>query len=245
MLDAACLHRRRDRNVGDLACSPGLYFDFGQQAQFDLDEEAPDCRLAILGGGQVFRDCVDAVIYRTTRARHRVIWGVGISPKDVAGLNYDILSANCALVSTRNWGVQAGEYVPCASAMSGLFDAPPAPVHPVVLFTHARKSVGLARPAGVPQQDNHTGTMADAVAFLARGETIVTNSFHGTYWGLCLGRKVLCLPFSRKFDFFRDPPVMAAPDDWPEHLHRAAARDGVLDDARARNRAFFDKVMNL
>lgn len=242
MLNAAFLHRRKGRNIGDLACSPGNYFDFGNQQMFDFQDEIPECELAVLGGGQVFQACVEASIYRTTGAAKRVVWGVGISPKDVAGFHFDVLEANCALMSTRNWGVDACEYVPCASAMSSLFDDPPSPEHDVVLFSHAKKSENLLRLEGVPERSNHKGSMADAIAFLASGETVVTNSYHGTYWAMCLGRRVLCVPFSQKFQFFPENPVMAQPDNWPERLRLAECREGTLEAARGRNRQFYEKV---
>lgn len=245
MLDAAFLNRRQGNNIGDLACSPGLYFDFGQQAIFDFGDDIPDCKLAILGGGQVFQDCVEASIYATPRARARAVWGVGISEKDAKGWNFDLLQGGCKLISSRNWGTPGCEYVPCPSAMSPLFDAPPAPDHDVVLFTHRHKSGGLPRMPGIPQRDNHDGTMADAIAFLASGETVVTNSYHGTYWAMCLGRRVLCLPFSPKFYGFREPPVMAPPENWPDHIRRAERRPGVLNQARRLNRQFHEKLCNL
>jgi hypothetical protein len=244
-IDVRCLHRRRKPNVGDLACSPGAYFDLGHTTFHDLSEEIPTCDLAVMGGGQVFQDCVDAAIYRTTGARRRVVWGVGISKKDRAGIAFDVLAGSCDLISTRNWGVPGCDYVPCASAMSDLFDAPPEPEVDVALFLHAKKSASLEGAEGVPQMTNHGGTMRDAIAFLARAETVVTNSYHGTYWAMCLGRKVLCLPFNAKFHGFRDAPVMSTPEDWRADLGRAEARLGTLEEARARNLSFYEKTRNL
>jgi hypothetical protein len=245
MYDTIFQHRRTKANVGDLACSPGHYFDFGRSDFLDLSEDAPTCRRAIMGGGQIFDECVAAAIYRTARARHKVVWGVGISPKNVNHFSFDILEGSCALIASRNWDVPRCDYVPCATAMSPLFDAPPAPTRDAVLFSHASQSAGLARLAGMPEMTNGGSDMAEAIAFIASGETVVTNSFHGTFWALCLGRKVLCVPFSPKFRQFRENPVFAGPQDWPGQLKKAEAREGVLDDARVRNRAFYDKVMSL
>ena len=245
MLDTTLIHRRSDANIGDLACTPGHYFDFGVQNMIAFGQESPACKRAILGGGQVYNDCVDAAIYHTSHAALRIVWGVGISPKNVADFSFDILEGSCALVSSRNWNVPRCEYVPCASAMSPLFDRGPAPTRDVVLFSHAKKSAALARYDGIPEMSNHSGSMADAVAFLASGATVVTNSFHGTYWAMCLGRKVLCLPFSHKFRQFKDNPVFGDPLNWRKSLHLAESRADVLHDARARNVSFHEKVMNL
>lgn len=245
VLDATFVHRRRHHNVGDLACSPGNYFDLGTHVVQDFSEEVPPCNVLVLGGGQVFQDCVTKAIFSAQNARNSVVWGVGISPKDRKSLQFDLLDANCTLVSTRNWGIKGCEYVPCASAMSPLFDTPPAPVHDVVLFFHARKSRDLRFDSGIPCRGNDTGTMAETIEFLASGSVIVTNSYHGTYWGMCLGRRVLCVPFSHKFMHFPSNPVQAEPQNWVEMIDHAETRPGLLEKARERNLKFYQKVRNL
>lgn len=242
MLDAVFLHRRSVANVGDLHCSPGLYFDLGAHEMADFGAPAPPCRMAVLGGGQVWRDCLRALIYETEKARHKVIWGVGISARDAASIEFDIAEGGARLIASRNWNVPRCEFVPCASAMSPLFDRPAAPLHEVVLFTHGAKSAQVERVSGIPEMSNKGASMAEAVAFLASGATVVTNSYHGTFWAMCLGRRVLCLPFSAKFLQFRENPICAAPGEWSGALPLAEARPGVLEEARDRNRAFCDKV---
>lgn len=181
MLDAVFQHRRAVQNVGDLACSPGNYIQYGQQKLLDLSEHAPACKLAIYGGGQVFQDCVDAIIYRSARAQNRVIWGVGVSAKDAKSMMFDIISAQCALIGSRNFAIPGSDFVPCASALSGLFDEMPEPTRDVVLFSHAHKSKDLARSKGIPEMSNNGADFEDALRFIASAETVVTNSYHGTY----------------------------------------------------------------
>ena len=239
------MHLRKTGNVGDLACSPGAYFDFGKAEAIDIGQEAPACALAVLGGGQIYQQVVDAAIYRTAAAKKRVVWGVGITKRQTRDITFDILNASCALIGSRNWRVPGCAYVPCASAMSPLFDQPAAPRAEVVLFTHARKSTAVQRPDGIPTMDNHGASLEDVIAFLASGETVVTNSYHGTYWAMCLGRRVLCLPFSNKFSHFRTNPVTADPADWLADLGKAEARPEMLTDARRANQQFYEKVMAL
>lgn len=228
-----------------MACPPGLYLDFGQTAFLDFSATAPACDLALLGGGQVFQDVVETVVLRTQDARKKVVWGIGISPKDRRSVEFDLLQANCALISTRTYGIAGCDYVPCPSALSPLFDAVPEPQHEVVLFSHARKSLDLQRVPGIPEMNNHAGDMASVIAHLASGATVVTNSYHGTYWAMCLGRKVLCLPFSHKFKQFRVNPVFGDPADWIGQVTNAKAHPEMLEDARAHNVAFYEKVRNL
>ncbi|WP_152618585.1 hypothetical protein [Leisingera sp. ANG-Vp] len=177
----------------------------------DFSEVPPPCRLAMFGGGQVFRDCVKSVICRTPEAKHRVSWGVGIDGAAAASIEFDIAEGNCALISSRNWGVPGCEHVPCPSAMSPLFDGQAEPEHEVVLFSHALKSDGLLRMPGIPELDNGRANLEEALAFIASGETVAANSYHGTYWTMCLGRRVLSVPFNEKFRHFRENPVFAGP----------------------------------
>lgn len=245
MYDAAFQHFRTTPNVGDRACCPGDYFDFGESVTMDFGQDMPACRLAVFGGGQVWRQCVDALIYRSANAAMKVLWAVGLDTRAAGSLEFDIAKAQTRLIASRNWNVPGCEYVPCVSAMSPLFDAPPPPECELVLFTHARKSAGLARPEGIPGMTNHDVTMEQAIAHLARGETVITNSWHGTYWAMLLGRRVLCLPFGSKFHGFRDPPAMADPANWLPALPTARRHYGLLEEARAANRGFHAKVMNL
>lgn len=245
MIDTVFQHRRSRDNVGDLACTPAHYFDLGSHEIIDFGQDAPACERLVLGGGQVFNSCVNAVIYHGSAARARIVWGVGISEKDSASVEFDILEGSCALIGSRNWGVPKCEYVPCATAMSPLFDAVTEPVHDAVLFWHLRKSEHLRRVPGMPEMSNHGVSMAQAIDFLASGATVVTNSYHGAYWGMCLGRRVLAIPFSNKFRQFRENPIFAKARDWPDYLGRAERREGLLEEARTQNLAFYEKVMNL
>jgi len=87
--------------------------------------------------------------------------------------------------------------------------------------------------------------MAEAIEFLSSGSVVVTNSYHGTYWGMCLGRRVLCIPFSHKFAHFPSNPVQAEQQNWVEMVHHAEARPGLLEIARDLNAKFYEKVRNL
>ncbi|UYV37854.1 polysaccharide pyruvyl transferase family protein [Rhodobacteraceae bacterium D3-12] len=245
MFDAAFQHIRTTANVGDRACCPADYFDFGTSTIGDFGADLPACHRAILGGGQVAQQAINALIYNAAAARHTVIWAVGLDSKTAQSLPFEIARASASLISTRNAGVAGLSHVPCVSAMSPLFDAPPAPKHEVVAFLHHRKSTGITLPDSIPSLTNHGPTLQQAIAHIASGDTVVTNSYHGTYWAMLLGRRTLCLPFSNKFNGFADPPTMATPSNWQTALPKARRHPALLEQARTANRGFFDKVMNL
>ncbi len=102
MLDTVFVHRRAVPNVGDLSCSPELYFDLGHHAFCDFGAPVPECHRMVLGGGQVFQDCVHTAILSAQQTRQTVVWGVGIGPKDRRSFEFDLLDGTCSLISTRN-----------------------------------------------------------------------------------------------------------------------------------------------
>lgn len=245
MFDVVFQHLRDTPNVGDQVCSPGCWFDFRETAFQNFGEDAPPCRIAIFGGGQVAQQCLDAGLYHSPDAKARVIWGVGMSRKLAGSLHFKALQGLFDLISVRDPGLEGLDCVPCPSAMSPGFDTPAPATRPVVLFEHALKSAHIQRVPHIPSMTNHDCSMDEALGFIASGEIVVTNSYHGAYWGMCLGRRVLCLPFSQKFEGFVTPPVMADPQDWVGALSRAEKRPDILPHARAANRAYYEKVMNL
>lgn len=247
MLDAFFLHHRDTPNVGDLECSPGSYFDFGTHEFGAFGTKPPATKRLIMGGGQTWKACVRTAQKRAAKAEQIIVWGVGIQPASVRSPEFAEMKERCDIVTTRCAGLEemGARYMPCASAMSEHFDTAPEPSHDVVMFAHSRYSDEIKRLEGVPEISNHDVSLKDAIHHIASGETVVTSSYHGTYWALLLGRRVICVPFSRKFNFFPQPPSMGTPDDWPDLIGKANRYDDALDAARRLNRGFFEEVMNL
>ena len=81
-----------------------------------------------------------------------------------------------------------------------------------------------------------------AIDFIASGETVVTSSYHGVYWAQLMGRKVICIPFNDKFTTFQHAPTIAESDNWPSHVRRAMGTQPLLDEYRALNISFAQKV---
>jgi len=80
------------------------------------------------------------------------------------------------------------------------------------------------------------------LAFLASGETVITNSYHGSYWAKLLGRKVVMIPFSDKFLHFRYPVPVATRENYLELIPKAQVYPEALGVCRQRNVEFAEKV---
>lgn len=232
-------------NIGDRATTPARWFDFGPDVfRQPFGETMPPVDVAILGGGQVYAKAYEAALHHTPQARHRVTWGVGMQGQGDR-LRHEVFAGLLSLMGCRDIGVPRTVYVPCASCMCRKLDTPPPPRHEVVIYAHGHKSQTLQRPAGIPVASNLGGTLAEKLAFIASGATVVSNSFHGVYWAMLMGRRVLALPFSAKFHGFARMPALADPENWLADLPRARALPGYLEDCRSANRAFLDRVLNL
>lgn len=243
--DVGFFHLRDTDNVGDRQCSPFDRFDWPGAVVGDIRQPAPGLRAAIFGGGKIFGGLSHYAAVAPPRTRLQIAWGVSTVQKLPISLRYAKARRRMDLVGSRDWGDERYVWAPCASCMASGFDAPSAPEHEVVVYTHASKTGDEFHiPDHVPRRTNHGGTLDEALAFLASGETVVSNSYHGVFWGLLLGRRVLCVPFSNKFGNYRVPPGYSTAREWAGDLHKAQAAPEMLDLCRSATHDFRARVLD-
>ncbi len=106
---------------------------------------------------------------------------------------------------------QGYHWVPCASCLDPAFDQPPTPQHEFVVFSHRKFRIKFKQ---FPSMSHDTQNLSEVLDFLGSGQTIITSSYHGTYWGTLLGRRVLAFPFSTKFLTLKYPPALYPVKQW-------------------------------
>jgi exopolysaccharide biosynthesis predicted pyruvyltransferase EpsI len=131
--------------------------------------------------------------------------------------------------------------------MSSLFDKPEAPSHNIVFYLHGTNSaINPKQITSDPVMINYNVTMSDVLKHLASGEIVVTTSYHGAYWATLLGRRVIVIkPWSTKFMHMKHSPVLLDSLDWLRSIDQAVAYPNALEECRAANVAFYDKVVTL
>jgi hypothetical protein len=244
---AVNLYHSRADNIGDKMCGPAQYFwpNSVTRASFVYELTVPEN--AILGGGQVFTQIDDySKKFEKNPTGHLVAWGVGVPLKgnnDKLVLN---VASRFALFGTRNfdWRDELN-FVPCASCMSKVFDSAPSPTHEVVIFAHKKKTPFLNSVDGVPFMNNKNQNPQSVIDFIAKGETVVTSSYHGVYWAQLLGRKIVCIPYNRKFSTFQYIPVTASESSWKSMIKRAHRTEALLEEYRDINMRFAKQVAEL
>ena len=237
------VHSIYSRNLGDMMCSPGRYFDdWSKSPEVDpLDYNGGD---AIVGGGG-WLPAYDRVI-EIASSRRCAVWSMGINHRTRFDVSYSPLLKGVGLVGCRDYN-SPFEYLPCVSCMCPEFDEirKRDPVHPVVIYEHYQIPPIHFDPS-VPVGCNHTALkMADVLRFMASGEVIATNSYHGMYWGFLLGRRVALWNVSNhKFFTLKHPAPNVS--KWNDVFSRAAkAPDDYLPECRYLNVSFAARVRDM
>jgi SAM-dependent methyltransferase len=241
-------------NIGDNTCNPIDYADLpGTRA--DLRQPFGDVEAAALifgGGGILHSSTVQQIGAMAANARclnpHTalVAWGMGANELGERAFRYPDYLGEFDLVGLRDYG-NPWTYVPCPSCLHPAFDVPPAaPTHEFVVYEHYDEPInGLPVAPKLWNRGNRWRT-DEVIRFLAQGEFVVTNSYHGVYWSLLLGRKVIVFrPFANRFFGFSRPLEFCDETDWQEKAHRASVYDDYLEECRSLNRQFRDKVGDL
>lgn len=277
-------HVRHSINIGDWFSSPLLYFDFpGFQTEAkDIDdlpqEKLQNQHLILGGGGLLFPRFLEGIQHlKNYREQGQYIfWGVGQqSYKDpsltFAQFDYRPYVESVDLLGIRDYGVGLN-WVPCVSCMHQEFDRPRVPQHEVVVFSHKKFRIQVP---GLPTLTNESMDFRTVLDFLGSGETILTSSFHGAYWGTLLGRKVIAFPFTSKFYGLKHLPVLypvkkwkqksyklslfgktlyqstdpnwfeCEMDDWRSWLSEGQNYPSSLQECRDRNQDFYQQVLDL
>ncbi len=260
-------------NVGELWSNPCLYFPVLGDAGGVLDVFAmprvsalrrawwkacaPRGALVVAGGGGLLQEPYREAL-RVVGSGNRLIgWGVGVHGSVHGGdafrrrylagrLDYDPRPrspewARCfEVLGARDVGV-GSHWVPCASCMHELFDHPRTVCRDVVVFHHAALPLALA---GAPVMSNDHVDLEATLDFLGSAATVVTNSWHGMYWAVLLGRRVLAVPWCDKFHGLPWEVAMSTPGELERNLDRARAFPDALAEARAANEKFWRDIVS-
>jgi hypothetical protein len=234
----------KEDNVGDRCAAVQLYYPKLAANIADLKAWKPTAANVIFGGGMLLKFIRRYKVLDYMRGL-KIGWGVGHAKSIKETFHYvdEPFLKKFDLLGVRDY-IPGLRYVPCPTCKSELFDRRYAIKHPVVAYTNALS--GKMRPKGMPIMTNASArTMADAIEFLGSGETILTSSYHGAYWGMLLNRRVVVVPFNSKFFGFKyQPTIVEDPDKWCRVAGRPAP-DTYLEECRQLNDEFYSDVLAL
>lgn len=264
------IHRKATPNRGDLASAPCQYFPQLNEAinmdilgYKDTNEEKREkwlsrlnaADLVILGGGGLlsmpkFAEGIELVCKKD----NVVVWGPGYNDIKIKSWNgLGEISIENQLQNAKLIGIRdcqsIYEWVPCSSCMSDSFDKQYETKHDIVVFENftVNNLLPFVDELGIKKSqymNNFKTPLNEVIEFLASGELVISNSFHGVYWATLLGKKVLGIPTSSKFYSLKHAVPLCSIKDWQRYSKLARTYPEALEECREANIKFKEKVMD-
>ncbi len=232
-----------NNNAGDMAAAPADYFDFPFELEkLHIQGYTENNKDIIFGGGGIIHNpnSMSEIVLRNTGKM--ITWGCGHNIEGGKDITWPNWMDKIELHGMRDYNT-AFNWVPCVSCMSPLFDKKQYPIFDVVVYESRNFLLGIN---GFPKMNNQANTLENILTFLSSGNIILTNSYHGAYWGTLLGRKVIIVnPFSTKFTMFKHQPIISDRNNWKNIINKSIVFHEALDNCRAANKKHFERVCNL
>jgi hypothetical protein len=250
------VHRKVENNIGDYYCNPSRYFKFENLTTGELMHNKFPIKnntLIVGGGGLIhkkfqlhIKDLLDK------KPKHSVLWGIGhnFGKKHVEKQSNDVYypdwTKRVSLPGIRDYiPGYLDMYLPCVSCMHSAFDKKYKIQHDHVYFTHAFKSKYEYKDGDVHLKNNEKD-FDKVIEFLGSANTIITDSYHGAYWGQLLGRDVRVISWSVKFNHMKHTPSFAEDIfSWNTTSSPSHIPNGFLEECRDLNTKFYNKFLNL
>ena len=251
----AFLHYCKTDNVGDKYSGPYHYFDFGKYNVIDLKNicSVMDYEAAIFGGGAVAGNIRTFKLHHKIKAKKRIGWGFGRTTrlKNVEDYAKPVAyPTGFDFMGIRDYFSPMQErttFLPCVSCMHSAFDGSYLIRRKYAGFFNVKQMVPRLARNDMRTQDvmfNNCG-MEAAIEHLASAQIVITNSYHGAYWGMLLGKGVVILnPYSSKFHQFKWPVAHSFAQELKQlPFVSGACYAGLLEECRELNRQFYTKVV--
>lgn len=179
----------------------------------------------------------------------RIVWGAGHNgeyQKKLKGtLEYPSWLRNFDLVGVRDYA-QSYEWVPCASCMHPALRQNYKVKNDVIWFEHKKqliKSTEFGKDP-IPRFINSGDNIEQTIELLGSANTIITNSYHGAYWGTLLKKKVIVVEaWSSKFNAMKHSPYfLGKGDSWKDVVSSVPVYPNALDECIHATEKYWNRV---
>jgi hypothetical protein len=182
----------------------------------------------------------------------RIIWGAGHNNdnpmQEYHQIKWPKVFSKYTMVGLRDYhSSNRFTWTPCASCMHPAFDKSYTIKNDIIWFEHKKQLVKDFGNHPIPRFVNSGSNIEQTIELLGSANTIITNSYHGAYWGILLGKKVLIAgSWSSKFNFFKhQPATVGRKEDWQDYIDTAPIFPNALDECRAATTGFWQQVQAL
>lgn len=265
------VNRISDSNIGDALSSPKYYFgkEYGDWHDCDIHiteaeifrtealRKIDESSLVIIGGGGLLgqKYFEEDLRFFNKISLPKVIWGAGHNSHDIYAIpNHPPTSADYpdfsiyAEYGIRDWNL-GHNWLPCVSCMHSEFDQEASIKDGAVYLLHWELKYKPDIVRKITEQDSSGCILFndDSASTIFRklrcARVVVTNSYHGAYWGTLLKKPVVVIGGGSKMQTLRHKPVYADHHNWKNTAKSAKIYDDALDQCRSANVDFQRKIL--
>lgn len=197
-----------------------------------------------------YKDLVHQTINKIKQdAGIKILWGVGHNgempkkPSKDGKLIYPEWLLDFNMIGVRDFK-QDYEWVPCASCMHPALRQKYPIRNQVIWFEHKKQLIKDFGTEPIPRFINSGSNIEQTIELLGSAEVILTNSYHGAYWGTLMKKKVVVVgPWSSKFLALKHRPFMVEKlDSWKDVVDETTIHDSALDECVDRTERYWKAV---
>lgn len=179
----------------------------------------------------------------------RFVWGAGHNSPDDTEFNK--IKWPRALSRYKHVGIrdysEASRFTwaPCASCMHPALTKTYAIKNDIIWFEHKKQMIKDFGNDPIPRFINSGSNIEQTIELLGSANTILTNSYHGAYWGTLLKKRVIVVggSWSSKFKFFKHrPTILGKKEEWQQYRETAPIYETALEECRTATQAFWQTI---
>lgn len=242
------VHRKKKTNIGDAYCNPSRYFSFENLETGELENSKFDVKdnILIVGGGGLihkkFQNHIKSLIDKQPKIS--VVWGIGHNFGKKYNSYYPDWLDTCDLIGIRDY-IKKDIYLPCVSCMNTAFDKEYSVINDVSYYVHKAKT-NFDFTQELPVMTNSETDFEKVIEFIGSSNTVVTDSYHGAYWGLLLNKDVRIVPWSVKFNHFKYQPLKVnSINEIIDKSFSPVVPQAYLDECRSLQVNFYNKFLEM
>jgi hypothetical protein len=178
----------------------------------------------------------------------RFIWGIGHNgdfDSRFESIRWPKSFSHYTLVGIRDYHNESRfPWVPCASCMHPALNKTYAIKNDVIWFEHKKQITKDFGSDPIPRFINSGSNIEQTIELLGSANVILTNSYHGAYWGTLLKKKVIVVGgWSSKFKWFKHQPlVIDKKEYWKDCVDSAKIYENALEECQQRTRDYWQRI---
>ena len=177
----------------------------------------------------------------------RILWGAGhnghYEKKFKGKLEYPRWLKQFDEIGIRDWNQQY-QWLPCASCMHPALQRKHEIKNEVIWFEHKKQFLKGTEfgTDPIPRFINSGNNIDQTISILGSAEIVITNSYHGAYWGTLLGKRVIVAEaWSSKFNAMRHMPYYLAKGEyWKDIVDEVPVYSNALQECIATTESFWN-----